>query len=392
MKNAKLIVFFNFLWMFIPAISIFIPFVMSLGLSMKDFFLLQSFFGLVVALMEVPSGYVADLFGRKKVVMFGAFLSGLGFIALYFSTKLWHLYVHEFFLALSISFMSGADYALLFDSLKEHMVKGERKIQAKWTSYFMMGSYLGEAGAGILSSILSFWSLSHVLFATMIVGWLPFVLSLFFEEVEVKKMEKSQHKENFKLVFSHMFKDSVFLRGLVFNFVVWSLSTMCVVWLIQKYWEENNLPLFWFGLLWAAFSIVGALSNKFSHALEEMLGSKVLFMVCALLVSLSYLLLAYAPFAVSFIIFPLFYVARGIFQPLFKEGFNHRVKEEFRATANSIYSLIFRLSFMVIGPLLGVYVDQIGLKSLFTALGVVFLLASVGLLLPFLCLKDDQIH
>jgi len=390
MKNAKLIVIFNFLWMFIPAISIFVPFVMSLGLSMKDFFLLHSFFGLVVALMEVPSGYVADLFGRKKAITLGAFLSGIGFVLLYFATSLWHLYVYEFFIALSLSFMSGADYALLFDSLKEHIVEGDRKIQSKWTSYFMMGSYLGEAGAGVLSSVLSFWSLSHVLFATMIVGWFPFVLSLFLKEVDVKKMEKSQNKENFRIVFSHMFKDSVFLRGLILNFVVWSLSTMCVVWLIQKYWEENNLPLFWFGILWAGLSIVGALSNKFSHVLEEILGSKTIFMVCALLVSLSYVLLAYSPFAMSFVIFPLFYVARGILQPLFKEGFNHRVKEEFRATANSIYSLIFRLSFMVIGPLLGVYVDQIGLNSLFVVLGGVFLGAAVFLLWPFLNLEKGS--
>ncbi len=384
MKNAKFIVFFNFLWMLIPAISILIPYFMSLGLSMKDFFWLQSFFGLVVVLMEVPSGYLADLFGRKKLISFGAFLSGLGFTVLYFSKNLLHLYIHELLIGLSLSLMSGADYALMFDSIKNEIKTPTRKLQAKWTSYFMMGSFLGEALAGVVSSLLSLMSLSHVLLATAFLGWCPFALSLFLKEVKIKKMDEKRHKENFSLVIGHMFRDSLYLRALIVNFVIWSLSTMCVVWLIQKYWEHHNLPIYFFGILWALFSVIGALANNYSHDLEVKLGFKKLVLICAGCVVISYVFLSFLPFSYSFIFFPLFYVARGVFQPVFKEGFNHRIQEEFRATANSIYSLIFRLSFMVVGPLLGTCVDEVGIHYLFLILGFVFSILAVLFLIPFL--------
>ncbi|MGH1468626.1 MAG: MFS transporter [Bdellovibrionales bacterium] len=388
MRNAKLIISFNFLWMFIPVISILVPFMTSLGISMTDFFLLQSFFGVVVVVMEVPSGYVADLFGRKKALVIGALMSGLSFIALYFATKLWHLYIHEFFIAVSISLISGADYALLFDSIKDKIKETDRSVQAKWTSRFMAASFIGEAFAALIGGALSFFSMSYVLLATLIVGWFPLVVSFFLEEVKVQKMDKKAHKENFRVVLKHLFMDSSFLRLLVVNFVIWSLSTMCVVWLIQKYWEENNLPLMWFGVLWAGYSVVGAVSNYFSHGLENRLGTKVLLIICALFVAVSYLVIPHVGFVVGTLVISLFYVARGVFQPLFKEGFNHRLKEEFRATANSIYSLVFRLAFVVIGPLLGLYVDNFELLGLFTLLGTVFLGFAVFVLLPFLNMEE----
>ncbi len=374
--------------MFIPVISIFIPFMTSLGVSMTNFFLLQSFFGVCTVVMEVPSGYLADMVGRKKTISAGAFLSGIAFTLLFYSTKLSHLYAYEFLIASSLSLTSGADYALLFDSLKEHMGEIDRKIQAKWTSHFMAASFMGEAVSAVIGGLLSAVSMSHVLIVTAAFGWLPFVASLFMREPKVKKMEGS-HKENFQLVMRHLFLDSKFLRALFFNFIVWSLSTMCVVWLIQKYWEENGLPLIYFGFLWAGYSVVGAVFNHFSHPIENKLGSKVTLFGCALLVSFTCLLIPQVDFVVGVGLMAIFYIARGVFQPVFKEGFNHRLEEEFRATANSITSLGFRLSFAVVGPLLGLYVDSQGVTGLFTILGVVFLALAILFLLPFLRMEEE---
>lgn len=388
MKNVKLVIAYNFLWMFVPIISILVPLMTSLGISMTDFFMLQSFFGICMVVMEVPSGYLADIVGRKKIITIGAFFSGLGFSVLYFSTELSHLYLYEFLVATSLSLTSGADYALLFDSLKESLGKIDRKVQAKWTSHFMAASFLGEAFAAVLGGVLSMLSIGHVLFATAVFGWTPFIVTLFMRDPKVKKMEGS-HKENFSLVLKHLFSDSKFLRVLFINYVTWSMSTFCVVWLIQKYWEENNLPLIYFGFLWAAYSVVGAAFNHVSHSVEIRFGAKTTLMASAVLISGASLVMPHVDFLIGICVMALFYVGRGLLQPIFKEGFNHRVKEEFRATANSIYSLAFRMTFVVVGPLLGLYVDRINLMGLFTILGSVFTVLAMVLLLPFLNMEEE---
>ena len=55
-----------------------VPFFQSKGLTMRDVFTLQALFAGVVLLAEVPSGYMADLFGRRRVLLVGALFCGLG--------------------------------------------------------------------------------------------------------------------------------------------------------------------------------------------------------------------------------------------------------------------------------------------------------------------------
>ena len=62
----------------------------------------------------------------------------------------------------------------------------------------------------------------------------------------------------------------------------------------------------------------------------------------------------------------LFQIGRGLTQVVIKDALNTRVPAEWRATANSISSLGVRLSFFVLGPLLGWLIEWYGYP---TALG-----------------------
>jgi hypothetical protein len=52
--------------MFLVIIPVIVPYFLSLGLDMKQVFQLQAIFGLTVALLEVPSGYLCDLGAEKR--------------------------------------------------------------------------------------------------------------------------------------------------------------------------------------------------------------------------------------------------------------------------------------------------------------------------------------
>ncbi len=113
MHNEKKIYIFSFFWMFLVIMPVIVPFFLNLGLSMRQVFQLQAIFGIAVVALEVPSGYLCDLFGRKKALIFGSFISGLGFSYLVFVETFWQLVIFEVVIALALSFVSGADVSLL---------------------------------------------------------------------------------------------------------------------------------------------------------------------------------------------------------------------------------------------------------------------------------------
>jgi hypothetical protein len=80
-------------------------------------------------------------------------------------------------------------------------------------------------------------------------------------------------------------------------------------------------------------------------------------------------------------------IGRGLGSVLFLEALNERISSTFRATVISMSNLGVRAAFALLGPLVGYGIDAWGLPSVLSALGVVFSLAFVVLLLP-LVLRD----
>ena len=89
------------------------------GLDSFDIYLLQAVYSLSVAILEVPSGYMADIIGRRTSLIIGGFLGTIGFGVLSLSSGFTGFLIAEIILGLGGSFISGSDSALLFDSLAD---------------------------------------------------------------------------------------------------------------------------------------------------------------------------------------------------------------------------------------------------------------------------------
>ena len=55
------------------------------GLSMHEVFILQAIYSVSIVAWEIPSGYVADVIGRRKSMIIGAVLGFLGYFFYSFS-------------------------------------------------------------------------------------------------------------------------------------------------------------------------------------------------------------------------------------------------------------------------------------------------------------------
>lgn len=90
---------------------------------------------------EVPSGVLADKFGRDKMVKLGQFLAGSGLIMQAFGSGLSQFMFGQAIMMIGVSFVSGADEALFFDQLKFSITSPNwRKLITKGSQIALIGT------------------------------------------------------------------------------------------------------------------------------------------------------------------------------------------------------------------------------------------------------------
>lgn len=88
------------------------------GYSLIEIGIAETVFHIASLLFEIPSGVLADVFGRKNMLIVSAIMRMVGNIIMVFSCNFFMICISLAFDALSYNFMSGSDDALAYDSLK----------------------------------------------------------------------------------------------------------------------------------------------------------------------------------------------------------------------------------------------------------------------------------
>jgi MFS family permease len=115
-KNIALLYGFSFFDQFMIVIALWVSYLATQGIGMRQFMELQAMFAIVILSGEVPSGLLSDLWGRKKTLLLGATLKAVSFSLL----PLWSSYEGFLFyhltMGIALSMISGGDVALLYGS------------------------------------------------------------------------------------------------------------------------------------------------------------------------------------------------------------------------------------------------------------------------------------
>ena len=379
-QNSGRIYALAFCELFLLIIPIAVPFFQSKGLSMQQFFLLQAIFGAVIMVTEIPSGYMADLWGRRNTLLLGALFYGIGHSVLLIVDGFWSLMVFEICMGIGTSLISGADLALLYDT--KNALGATPIVQQRGVANLFFARSLAEALAAVLCSILLLWSINLVILCQVIVGWLPLFLALSLVEPLVERLPTHNHWDNFRRIFQVLIYENNLMRLIVFGLAFWSLSVFYAGWLLQKYWENIGIPLAWFGYLWAAYAVIAGLSGRYTDRAEAALGAPLMILLVGALPILGYLGMAWTDSLISLVFTTFFFISRGLGLVALRGAFNRRIPGIYRATANSLASFSFRSGFAITGPMLGWVLDLWGMDvALYTAAGYSALVL-VSVMLP----------
>ena len=355
------------------------------GLSMQDIFLLKSIYSIAIVIMEIPSGYLADVWGRKKTLLLGAILGAIGFAMYSLSVGFFAFAIAEIVLGLGHSFISGADSAMLYDTLKANK---QEKEYIKHEGWITSSGNFAEAIAGVLGGLIATISLRWPFFFQFGVAAIAIPAALFLKEPEahVKKLTIGIR------TIIHTVKSSFtnpLLRAALLTSSFTGTASLTFAWFVQPYFQEAQLPVGLFGLMWTLLNLSVGVSSFFSYKVERWLGQRFSLFVIVICLSIGYFLAAIeiSLVGIGFLFF--FYLIRGIAHPILKDYINRYTEPEVRATILSIRNFIIRINFAIIGPILGYITDHISLNVAFAVTGAGYLISGLLSMIPLLKTRDE---
>jgi Major Facilitator Superfamily len=381
-RNVRLLYGFSFFDPFMIVIPVWVPYLATQGITMRQFMELQAVFAIVILCGEVPSGLLSDLWGRKKTLLLGSTLKAVGFSLL----PLWSTYegflVYHLMMGIALSMISGGDVALLYDS---HLAAGgERSRGTALLGNMKLAAQTGAAASGLLGGAVVSLSYGHLLWANAILSWIPVLLVLGVAEPPAVVQKTKKRYEGFKEVLSTTLAGEAVTRLVFLNLVVVGAAGLVMIWTRQKYWQDIGVPLAYFGLLDAAYQLLTGFAGRSTGALSARYGPRPLLAAVGVFPIIAYFGMA-AFFGWPGIVFGLLIqISRGLGDVLFLSALNEKISSSFRATVISMAQLGTRASFALLGPLVGYGIDVWGLPSVLSALGVLFSIVFVVLLLPLI--------
>ena len=372
-NNIRTIYLMGFFSSFLVVLPVFVPLLQGHGLSMSQVLQTQALFALTIALFEVPSGYFADLYGRRLAILIGAGLNAVGFMSLLWADSFLDFVVYEVILGVGFSLISGTDLALLYDTevyLQSRALPGGAGA-GKSVSRLISVEAAASGLAGVAASLLLLWSMDSVILMQVVAGVVPLVLAVLLVEVP-RVQSEANHRDNMRQIVELLLFSKPVVFWTAFAISVFGLLAIYVFWIYQKYWELQGVPLEAFGYIWAGFALAVSVSARFTAGLEKRLGTRGLLILIAIMPLLGLLGMALGGGWMGVAFGLLIQLSRGISMSLFYEALNSRVPGDFRATVNSLVSLGVRAIFIVTGPVLGYALDSLGMQTTLLILLLVF--------------------
>ena len=235
------------------------------GVSMGDFYLIQGLSAMVVFLLEVPSGYIADIFSRKKTVILGMIVWVLGYLFWIFGDGFWFILMGELIFGVSLSLLSGALEAYIYDLLKKR--KKEKSFHKKMAKYDMFTDlsllFATLSGPFIYKEIgedATVW----FCVITMVVA---IVLMCFMPDTPETKREVKENKSAFLDILEISIKTvkNYDIRNIIVFSGIYGTLTLVLMWGLQSVMMDRDVPVYLFGVILAINAFGRAICHQFGH-------------------------------------------------------------------------------------------------------------------------------
>ncbi len=349
--------------------------------------LIEMVFTLTLILFEIPTGVIADVFGRRLSVILGYGVIGIAALIQVVIPTLTSMLISQVVWALGFSFITGAKDAWIADEI------GEDKVG----KVYLRGSQITQV-ALLVSIPFATWlgtlSLSLPIFITG-VGFILLTIGLFITMPETgfhpqgkvdrnawRNMLTTLH-ESLRLVRGRLVLTSILLMSLIFGLSSAGFDNLWTIHLLEniRFPTLGNFePIVWFGAISMVVSLLGLAGTELVHRNLDVNQQPVIIRSLIVLTSATALFMILFGLAENFwmaaAVYCLVLTLRTICDPLIKTWINLNVDSNVRATVLSLEEQSFSLGGTIGGPAAGAIGSLLSLPAALVAAGLIRLPAT----------------
>jgi hypothetical protein len=356
------------------------------GLSLTQATFVDVAFWIAAVLGEVPTGIVADTYGRKTSLVAGVALMSLSIFAWALAPTVLLIVLAYAGLAIGVTFLSGAEDAFFFESIQ---------ITGRANSYTRL---VGLAGATMLGATAVGSAVSGLFASVDLI--LPFLIAgvsllatlgtvLTFKEPQVEEkgvgQTRTSYREILRQSFTLMRARPVLRSPMLYLAIVPMVALVMETFFLQPQAVRLGVPIAGIGMLVMATQFTNMAGSTWADKIATRLGEgRVLFIIPGIIVISLILLAAFQVF------FSLLWIAvisfvTAVLRPLVLNRIQSQVSDNVRATILSMESLMATMLLTVSEPILGVIADRAGLPTAYVTLA-----AGLGVLVLLLFWTSSQ--
>ena len=378
-KNILLDYLHTFVRNFNVTHGIWLLFLAYKGFNLFEIGIFETVFHVTSLAMEVPTGMIADLYGRKFSRVLGIASYIIYAVIMIYSANFVVIIIGFIFCGLSFTFESGSGEALVYDSLLQMKKEDDfMKINGRKEVIYNIASGLSLFIGGYIAMI----SFGLTFQITALIYVLAFVVIMFMKETPMKN--KVKHKSFKELMSSHYIESTKVVfqnKRLLFLIIIGAMMTAPITSMFMYF--QNHLfsldyTLFEIGAVLTLHSVFAAAGGIMAYKLERKYKEKKILIFIPLFMIISFWLILvdsiiFIPFVILGFLDSVFYVVLG-------DYINRVIPSETRATALSFSGLAFSLIMIIIFPIIGLLGEIYSLKTSFFILAIVVTLFYLFLL------------
>lgn len=341
---------------------------LSYGLKQVEISQLFGIFMITLALLDIPTGGLADIFGHKASVAVGLFMQAVSFLLFAIYPTYLGFVLGMLAAALGLALQSGATSALFYELLhKENLHENFQKVTGRAGGYFLIASIIASPIGAI---VYKFYPKIPYLFA-----FLCFILASFTIYLVKWEFVKKSHSvgsylniiiNGINLTLRNKILISIAIIGIALslNRLLFNQN------ISQPYQISIGIDVVYIGFIAALVSAIQAFISINAYKVSKILGKNLSLLLIISLPSFAVIALSFINnlLAIPFILF--LYMGHAFRDPVFSHITQEEVDKDKRSTMASTTSFLTSISVGLLLPYWGKSIDIFGINNILFSLGI----------------------